>query len=76
MDGMECIIMEAGTEYVTPGGDVGGLTSTVDPREAWDEMSIDEQFGAGMKVHKMLPHSGNNSNALEKQGGRQGQTCN
>ena len=35
MDGMD-----AETEYVTPGGDVGGSTSTVDPREAWDDMSI------------------------------------
>ena len=41
MDGMD-----AETEYVTPGGDVGGSTSTVDPREAWDDMSIDEQFEA------------------------------
>ena len=38
--------MDAETEYVTPGGDVGGSTSTVDPREAWDDMSIDEQFEA------------------------------
>lgn len=46
MDGMD-----AETEYVTPGGDVGGSTSTVDPREAWDDMSIDE-------VQEMLPRSG------------------
>ena len=41
MDGMD-----AAAEYETPGGDVGGSTSTIDPRETWDDMSNDEQFEA------------------------------
>ena len=60
MDGVD-----ADTEYATPGGGVGGSTGTMNPREAWDGMSVDEQFeawneGAGNTValRRQLERSG------------------